>query len=544
MLETMLKIPLLLTSTFDFVEGLTILVQDCCMYTQQEIVFFIDRDKYEYSEMHKQNFTESMALVQSLHRVLTTDKHAIIVVSRSILTSVLKHIQATTAAGFYPELKDLPIEKRSSYYLANFNLYEIDDFFVIIPENKKNISGLNYKNLKQKKLKEIEAYDPSKQQPADFQSMAMFAYNLFTRKKDLSPSAQMAWMIFLMGHGTPGFIANMVLNEFQFLLDFFEKQINTKILIYNSCYAGGKNIIDAFQESIGNPSTDAVRQKMYSFPIIALSSGESVTLSLINSDFGKLFSSIAAVKGTLPNYYQILKDSYFFVDKPVHGFKPLFSPTNFPQIRLPGTDFFSVEGLNRIDKNPDYVIISKTLGQTRQKELTISTTAKTIFIYSLTIPFKLNIPKSHNLEKIIWMASGKNYHFSEIYAPEFSIDNFFELCAPFSANKNITCYITTLTLQNRVLTNCTLLMFPSTENNSRLMHFALLGFDTASQQQVKFHTKIRETSLWKFPFVVGPVSEAPTKLQNSFNIPQELKNPPIGPIISKVLETRAKQKTV
>ena len=73
------------------------------------------------------------------------------------------------------------------------------------------------------------------------------------------------WVIYLNGHGVYGqTIASIHILDFDYILNFFNKKINTNLFIYNSCYAAGSNAAVIYGEL-----TKTENVKEYSFPIIA-----------------------------------------------------------------------------------------------------------------------------------------------------------------------------------------------------------------------------------------------------------------------------------
>jgi hypothetical protein len=319
-------------------------------------------------------------------------------------------------------------------------------------------------------------------------------------------------------------IADLSISDFQKFIDFFATKVPTKIVIYNSCFAGGVNKEKAFNESVRSFQ----RQKTYPFPIITLSSSEAVTTSssAYPTYFNQLFEDIASTNYTLPNYYDILEKAQVFIRS---GGIEL---TNFPQIRLPGTDFFSIEALNTLKKNEDYLIISKTMGQTRENELKVNPETKIVFVYSPIIPFTLIIPTSKKLQRIMWMGPDF-YHFKTINAPTLSFQQFFSLCAPLSAQKKITCSIDLLHLKEGTFLNGILEMTPNPTKTELSIDFS--GTAQTTKAATKVSVLIPEKDLYE---QIVPVKKVETTAPYDITVPEALTAQSIGQQLSDIFKRR------
>jgi hypothetical protein len=298
---------------------------------------------------------------------------------------------------------------------------EIDDFYLFIPQEK--LETLR-KPLNLDQLKDVS-----------FSSLSLYWGQLFAKAHGIVPrdlllkplvaraplvsilkrlmtvSSEVAWTIYIVGHGSmrSGIIANLPTQQFKDLLDFCQQHIRTKLFIYSSCYAGGTNLTKAYQD------TESGVVKTYTFPIIVMSITESPTMATINDNYKKLYGTLLKETDILPDYYTILKDAGFIKYQ-----------ESMPQIRMPGSGWFTVEGLNVKQKNKDYMIISKTQALTRQKPLEIKAVSRAegeprrvIYVYTPVIPFSITVDDmfSSELPYFCFMLPGvTQYRFKHINA--------------------------------------------------------------------------------------------------------------------------------
>jgi hypothetical protein len=251
-----------------------------------------------------------------------------------------------------------------------------------------------------------------------------FYYNFFDKllsdllitkkeiREDHAKNQPIYWTFFLLGHGflesivSEACIANFSPKELKRVLDFLNSDIETQLLMYSSCFAGGVNKIKVFEEE--------GKQKIYKFPIIIGSiTDKPAHTSIAGIKIQMLFDNLLKQTDRLPDYYKILTESEL-IDK---GSTP-----SFPQIRLPGTEWFSVETLQYDIKNKKYTVISKTRGLTQEKDMEFSYGAShPILLYSPTVPFTLSfkkLDKTYQLPKILFLVPGNSaYHFKQIDAP-------------------------------------------------------------------------------------------------------------------------------
>lgn len=224
---------------------------------------------------------------------------------------------------------------------------------------------------------------------------------IFVTNKDYKHYNKTAplWSIAMVGHGMIGqAIVGLLLQDFKEFLTFLEKKINTSLLYYDSCYAAGVNNTLIYKDATGvvdktypfiiitQALTDAVTQHQYLFLQI-----ENDVLKLaINFDYNLLLKAITT--SDYIDYYKIGK----LLVLPLE-YSTLMMPQGYlgsliPQVKLPGTEWFSVIDADRA------VNIGNVLAKNRTKPLNIETffarkgqKAKplAILLYADDIPFEL-----------------------------------------------------------------------------------------------------------------------------------------------------------
>lgn len=224
------------------------------------------------------------------------------------------------------------------------------------------------------------------------------------------------WTIYMDGHGTMnGKIVGMGLDDFKEVLNFFEKSINTRLLIYKSCYAAGLN-----NEIIYKDARTAIH-KTYPFAIITQAITDAPVMGIgprPEEVRGKLELEILVhfddflhdVQSEVIDYAALTK--YLFPSLPEEKLKGfgLQVWANVPQIKLPGVEWFSVMASQK-----DIVSIGSILAKTfdANKPLDVvkyfKTDPKAILLYAADIPFELII-NTNNLEAIISMIPREAVH--------------------------------------------------------------------------------------------------------------------------------------
>lgn len=236
------------------------------------------------------------------------------------------------------------------------------------------------------------------------------------------------WSIFLMGHGyLKKRIVGLTLADFQKVLWFFENKINMRLLAYLSCYAAGMNT-----EIIYRDAKSGI-QKVYSFPIITRALTDApieATSDLEDYKFSE-FIQLTEQTTTEPlNYAKITVSLY----------GPIFGDhmQNWPQIKLPGIEWFSVQR-----SNADIASIGTHLALTRDPHKPLDITqfmgsyaidSKTkkarepiiLTLYAPIIPFEV-ILDAPSLVAVVSMIPGDAIHVFNKISTSFELERFLEL---------------------------------------------------------------------------------------------------------------------
>jgi hypothetical protein len=432
---------------------------------QEGLIIILDRNNTEFL-----NLADPVETNEFAHALKA---HSPILVSQSIFANIL--------LSLHEHVIPLREELLKNNTLKAWVIKELDDYYILIPKNKIDTlkNYLNITDLKIVTVTEARFSALSKKYARATQDDSLFSAAL--NKLFLPSSKEIApihWTIFLAGHGHyesdthKGKIADLSIPEFQDVLNFLESKIKTKLLMYQSCYAGGENKIKAFNDMLQNDNS-----KNYTFPIIVLSAHEvkSYVFMLSNSKqqerqkFDTLFDELLKEWYTLPDYYEILKKAEFI---------PFLQ--NFPQIRLPGCGWFSIEALNTCKENNDYIVISKINALTQKKDILIEEYTDIVFVYYPTIPFKIELAKRDPEIPLYFsfMVPGvKEYHFAEIKNKHAALKEMILGIAGIAKETPLSyvIYIDKLTcLHHNTLTefkNCIINLQPDSSENSYRAHF-------------------------------------------------------------------------
>jgi hypothetical protein len=185
-------------------------------------------------------------------------------------------------------------------------------------------------------------------------------------------------------------------------LHFLDSKINTKLLVVLSCYAGGVNANKIYGEiKLGT-------QKYFSFPII---------IQTLNNVEALFFSAVVDMSAYVNNEIKLITDINFVdffqkakrmegnYSKIIRSITNIENVQNTPQIKLPGTEWFSV-----IELDKKIVSIGSMLAKTRdpQKSLDIvsffNKKPEIILLYTDNIPFEL-VVETPTVKYIISMVS-------------------------------------------------------------------------------------------------------------------------------------------
>ncbi|MEX0940158.1 MAG: hypothetical protein WDZ41_02270 [Candidatus Babeliales bacterium] len=248
------------------------------------------------------------------------------------------------------------------------------------------------------------------------------------------------WLFYLVGHGAPikegkpGIIAGLFTSYFKRVLAFFNNQIETKLLLYVSCFVGGKHLLAPYEHSWFYPSllSKGIKRKEIIpevFNYIIIASG----LSYLPTQARRIY---------FPNYKAFFKDikEYFYIQQAKKRESDLFNAINYvyplyeqtgelkvtqlPVIRYPGIEWFSIINIDkkifeltrvlvetREAEAREIPIIDKELIIVYPEKLPISTIRR---IHSeVLVPVRIKKDKNNKLPAIISSAANPATHYFE-----------------------------------------------------------------------------------------------------------------------------------
>ncbi len=541
-----LYLSFLLAGGLGFMDNMYVQLQDCCKYKQQGIVFCIDRENQDYTISKQSEFVLMSPISSLLFGAIVSNNGFPIIASKSSVITLFNLLNSY--AQTHEKLKAL-----KDVIVKAFVIKEVDDFYILIP-NGAQIKGIN-NNLTT--VKSVPSEMPSSWFPF-YQTntpINQICEKIFASYKE---APDVSWMIYLVGHGYPEkAIGGLTISEFKQFINFINGKINTKIFLYTSCYAGGENKIKGFE--IKNQQ---LIQQTFPFPVILFSIGDIPVrapnhlnfLEIAPPNFADLFSKLSKdIKGP-QDYYTILLNANFFKIKSNQSDEEVLNITGFPQIRLPGTESFSIESLSALERHPEYVVISKVQGKARDNDLKIKENTKLVFLYTPIIPFKVIIPQAnYSLRFINADHLLHDYHFAFLEAPSLS---YIDLCKRFAPlmgrtpsltskemkfsykDEKITYYIDTLVYKDQELYNCEWQIFSDSKDNA--VYFKLTG-NTKDNKTMHIHTKTKSDLLLSLD-MNNVTFEEPAIKQVSYlekKTPQSLSFDTVGKELSQVVGKRA-----
>ncbi len=165
------------------------------------------------------------------------------------------------------------------------------------------------------------------------------------------------WVIYLSGHGYPcdsrerqePLISGMTVQEFQDFLLFLNEQINTRLLAYNSCFAGGKDGLAVYKKN--------GKALQLSFPVIMTSITDAPTyvfgtpsgfkLPPYTAD-NKLDSSLVRDGELQPFFLQHFADFFEYAHKEFCGAECMFLINHYKECLEHGCPIYKVENMPMI----------------------------------------------------------------------------------------------------------------------------------------------------------------------------------------------------
>ncbi len=234
---------------------------------------------------------------------------------------------------------------------------------------------------------------------------------------------QPLWSIYFAGHGSFGnSIVDLKLDSFKKVLNFLATKINTRLLVYQSCYAAGYNAEIIYKES------SDILQRTYPFAIITQALSDSVTTVVPEAlRYDLFFKEITVPTRDIINYEKAMdalntkealnKETQEDLKKSNLAPRQDLSWSNVPQIKYPGLPYFTPM-TNRKNTVSIGAILAKSRGDDRPLDIAsfFKVDPKAILLYAADIPFELIL--NPNLDAIISMIPGDAIHiFKKISAP-------------------------------------------------------------------------------------------------------------------------------
>jgi hypothetical protein len=279
-----------------------------------------------------------------------------------------------------------------------------DPILVFIPKQEGSSAGFNMEKLS--KIDPFSTLPLTSSNPSDDLRTYLNSVLITNKKDDQQP---MMWDIYITGHGSQAStIAGMSITSFRLLLGFLNLGINTRSLMYNTCFSGGVNLKSPYTYT-----TDISQDTDFNFMIINANTISSPTYASSSYDFKKYF------KG-MDEYYAGKKDvSLPEIIRGVADWKDTFRHTKMlmvPTIRYPHTGWFTVDQIdNRLFRLNDSVIKGK-------KEINIPAEVEVILLQTNYIPIPIII-SSREVPLFTPQDSTTHYFFKEIIAPNASLLN-------------------------------------------------------------------------------------------------------------------------
>jgi hypothetical protein len=234
------------------------------------------------------------------------------------------------------------------------------------------------------------------------------------------------WSIFMNGHGELRLsIVGITLKDFdQFLSILKIRFINTRLLLYRSCYAAGINAEKIYK------SEASLMQKIYPFTIIALGLNDTATSgnkTCIQSRDNKLEFYTEA---KYSNFINIINEKQYKEHNRIRDaietfFSKALQLQNKPQIKKAGFEFF----IPYVSNNKKIISIGSILAKTHSPDtpFRIKDDAIVVLLYAREIPFEIIINPSPSFLGIASMTVGYAIHIiKKIKAENTKYENILE----------------------------------------------------------------------------------------------------------------------
>ncbi len=228
-------------------------------------IFIIDGIDHDFEVAKSKNFDYITTNMMTLAAALESKKSWLIV-SKSIMVSYVKYWKNYVSHAWENKKK----------VLEDWRMQSFGDFYIFV--HNSNYSVNLGTRIREREIEEIEKYVVTNQKKPIKETLTKFFEKYSSRSH--------SWMLIFSGHGTPDeYIAGLTIPEFKNTLDICNQKISTKLFMYESCFAGGKNKITAFEDFTKNMAYAEqngekdifTTARTYNFPIIALSSFDAPT---------------------------------------------------------------------------------------------------------------------------------------------------------------------------------------------------------------------------------------------------------------------------
>lgn len=224
----------------------------------------------------------------------------------------------------------------------------------------------------------------------DITQMEKFLTSLFHKR---TPDIFLEWTFYILGHGAVNYsVAGIPIFAFPSMLNFFAERLNTKLIVYTTCFGGGTNIETVFNDF---KTASGPTARVYPFAIVINGLGDFLVFEKVNASYNTFFKR---------SFNAEVPINYPYVVEPVANImnggniKYLQSAA---QIRLPGLAWFSlIEGQNKIvsltrtlmatcDPNKEFSI--QKLFDKQKTKNSSSKLPEAILLYTDHIPCPLDV---------------------------------------------------------------------------------------------------------------------------------------------------------
>ncbi len=330
-------------------------------HKQHNLALIIDLDDIEGQE-------ENLNLTQAdlSHQICAND--ACILASASTLQRMINAAHKIGVAPGDPLIEDA---QRAEKLLNSFELYTDGFFWLLLP----NTIAAEYKeSINPQAAGLTPVAQPKAMKISAAKTSAHSLYEQLCRKSNLLLSCLQNcfkkdghdWNIYIRGHGDGcGRVCGMADVGLKKLLDFFGTHLNTRTLVFSSCYGGGEVINFLF------PNNDR-----YPYLIICQGLGENVLYGVTMQSASPIFKRVSGIKDTrnLNEVIDCLPQGSELADSAKHMVFNSF------QIRLPqSSSFVASEMVDAQGKQTTLTVNANTSAQALQNQAQVDLILDTIY---------------------------------------------------------------------------------------------------------------------------------------------------------------------